>query len=116
MTIIAFHPSLFQTIPGFISCKRMIGKMGTVSHAKNSVMWLVLSERSVKAVRNHIIIIVIFANVQTCVCTHEYLKIPKVLIMIGVSLSEPHMYMTALHKSVSMVVGLLVWTNHLLYT
>ena len=90
-----------------------------MSHAQNSVMWLVLSERSVKAVRNHcvfIIIIVIFVNVQTCACMHEYQKILKVLIIIGVSLSEPHMYMTALHKSVSMVVGLLVWTNHLLYT
>ena len=90
-----------------------------MSHAQNSVMWLFLSERSVKAVRNHcvfIIIIVIFVNVQTCTCVHEYLKILKVLIMIGVSLSKPNMYMTALHKSVCKLVGLLVWTNHLLYT
>ena len=49
--------------------------------------------------RNHcvfIIIIVTFVNVQTCACVHEYLKILKVLIMIGVSLSEPNMYMTAM--------------------
>jgi len=86
-----------------------------MSHAQNSVMWLVLSERSVKAVRNHCLH---NHNRHICQCANLCMHawVSEVLIMIGVSLSEPNTYVTAMHKSVCKLVGLLVWTNHLLYT
>ena len=63
------------------------------------------------------IIIICVINVQMDDCVYECteaLVVPEVLTIIGANLSEINTSVTSLHTYVCMLIGLLVWTGHLL--
>ena len=117
--LLIFHPSLFCPTPGFASCTEVTRKWGQLSHAQNTVTWLVLSEKSVEVtlkppclqvafLRSNIIAIIIIicyqcANGWLCDKCTEAPVVSEVLIIIGASLSEINTSVTSLHTYVCML-------------
>ena len=113
--MLTLHPPLFCPTPGFVSSTEVTRKWGQLSHAQNTVTWLVLFEKLVETalkqpclqaalLRSKIIAIIIICviNVQMDDCVHECteaLVVLEVLIIVGANLSEINTSVTSLQHT-----------------